>query len=38
MYGNPYSGYGITVFHNQGKIEKIILHMHDRNLDIEYLK
>lgn len=33
-----YSNYGISVFHLNNEIEKIILHMHDRNVDIEYLK
>jgi uncharacterized tellurite resistance protein B-like protein len=33
-----YSNYGISIFHPNNEIEKIILHMHDRNVDIEYLQ
>lgn len=39
--GDPageYSNYGISIYHPNNDIEKIILHMHDRNVDIEYLK
>ncbi len=32
-----FSDYGMTVYHKQGKITKIIGHMLDRNIDIEYL-
>lgn len=41
MFGDPageYSNYGISIFHPNNEIEKIILHMHDRSVDIEYLK
>lgn len=40
--GNPagnFANYGISIFHPNGRdIEKIILHMHDRKVDLEYLK
>lgn len=41
-YGNDalgfsFADYGLTIYHNDGNIEKCILHMHDRNVDIEYL-
>lgn len=39
--GHPdgrFSNYGITIAHPDNEIEKIILHMHDRKVDIEYLK
>jgi hypothetical protein len=29
--------YGITIHHSNNEVEKIILHMHDRGIDIEYL-
>jgi hypothetical protein len=32
------SDYGLSVFHNNGEVEKCILHMYDRKADIEYLK
>lgn len=35
--GASFADYGITIFHVDGKIEKCILHMFDRNVDIEYL-
>lgn len=35
--GASFADYGITIFHVDGKIEKCILHMYDRNVDIEYL-
>lgn len=40
-FGDPsgeFSNYGITIFHPNHEIEKIILHMHDREVDIEYVK
>lgn len=37
-FGAAFSDYGLTIHHNDGIIEKCILHMHDRNVDIEYLK
>jgi uncharacterized tellurite resistance protein B-like protein len=39
--GHPdgkFSNYGISIFHPNNTIEKIILHMHDRNVDLVYLK
>ena len=30
--------YGLSIFYKNGDVEKCILHMHDRNVDIEYLK
>lgn len=29
--------YGLTIIFEMEEIEKCILHMHDRNIDIEYL-
>ncbi len=40
-FGDPtgsFANYGISIFHPKNEIEKIILHMHDRKVDIEYLK
>lgn len=36
--GSPFSDYGITISHNNGNIESITLHMHDRGVEIKYLK
>lgn len=36
--GFSFTDYGLTVFHSNGKITKCILHMFDRNVDIEYLE
>ncbi len=36
--GSSFSDYGLTIFHNNGSIEKCILHMYDRGVDIEYLQ
>jgi hypothetical protein len=36
--GFPFSGYGITIHLNGGKIENCVLHMHDRNVDIKYIR
>jgi len=38
MTGAPFADYGMTVFLNNGEVNKCILHMHDRNVDIHYLK
>lgn len=38
LMGAPFSDYGMTFLYKSGKIEKCVLHMHDRNVDIEYLK
>jgi len=38
--GNPaasFANYGITIFHQDSSVEKIILHMHDKKIDMEYL-
>ncbi|MBN9298151.1 MAG: hypothetical protein J0I41_14145 [Filimonas sp.] len=35
--GGSFADYGLTIFHNDGNIEKCVLHMHDRGVDIEYL-
>jgi tetratricopeptide (TPR) repeat protein len=35
--GASFADYGLTIYHNEGNIEKCILHMFDRNVDIEYL-
>jgi hypothetical protein len=35
--GSSFTDYGLTIFHNNGNIEKCILHMYDRVVDIEYL-
>jgi hypothetical protein len=37
VMGSSFADYGLTIYHNQGQIEKCILHMHDRNINIEYL-
>lgn len=40
--GHPdglFSNYGISIYYNyDNEIEKIVLHLHDRGVDIEYLK
>lgn len=33
-----YRDYGLTVYYNNGKVSKSVLHMFDRNVDIEYRK
>lgn len=35
--GASFADYGLTIYHDDGSIEKCILHMFDRNVDIEYL-
>lgn len=35
--GSLFADYGLTIHHNNGQIEKCILHMYDRGIDIEYL-
>jgi hypothetical protein len=37
MMGSPFSDYGLTIKKADGKLDKCILHMHDRHVDIEYL-
>ena len=36
--GEPFSDYGVTVHLAEDTVEKIVLHMHDRSIDIEYLR
>jgi len=36
--GASFSDYGLSIFHSDGKITKCILHMFDRDIDIEYLE
>jgi TPR repeat protein len=35
--GFPFSGYGLTLYLDNGQINKCTLHLHDRNVDLEYL-
>lgn len=35
--GASFADYGLTIYHDDGSIEKCILHWFDRNVDIEYL-
>ena len=35
--GSSFSDYGLSIIYKNGSVEKCILHMHDRNIDIEYL-
>lgn len=37
LLGEPFDNYGLTIYHDQGIIEKCTLHLLDRNVDIEYL-
>lgn len=36
--GNSFADYGISIYHNGKEPTKIKLHMHDRNVDLEYFK
>ncbi|MBG8553988.1 hypothetical protein [Hymenobacter guriensis] len=36
--GVPFASYGLTIHLTDGVVDKCILHMHDRGVDIEYLK
>lgn len=36
--GASFADYGLTIFHDDGNIEKCVLHMYDRGVDIEYLR
>lgn len=38
VMGGSFADYGLSIHYKNGEIEKCILHMHDRNVDIEYLK
>jgi len=35
--GGSFADYGLTINKENGKLKNCILHMHDRNIDIEYL-
>lgn len=37
LMGESFADYGLTIYHENGTIEKCILHMFDRNVDIVYL-
>lgn len=36
--GGSFSDYGLTIHYKNGSVEKCILHMYDKKVDIEYLK
>lgn len=36
--GEPFSDYGVTVHFAGDAVDKIVLHLHDRSVDIEYLR
>jgi len=36
--GKKHSHYSISIFHNLEEVEKVIIHHHKKNMDIEYLK
>lgn len=36
--GGSFADYGLTIFHNRTEPTKLMLHMQDRNVDIEYFK
>jgi len=38
IMGSSFSDYGMTIVLTNNIVEKCFLHMHDRNVDIEYLK
>ena len=35
--GGSFADYGLTIYFDNEQVSKCILHMHDRNVDIEYL-
>jgi hypothetical protein len=37
MFGASFDDYGLTINFVNGQVVKCILHLHDRNVDIEYL-
>jgi hypothetical protein len=37
VMGTSFADYGLTIKLKDGKVENCILHMHDREVDIEYL-
>lgn len=38
MMGASFADYGLTIHFNKNEVDKCILHMHDRGVDIEYLQ
>lgn len=38
MMGAAFSDYGLTIYFTNYEVEKCVLHLHDRLVDIEYLK
>ncbi len=36
--GGSFEDYGLTIHFEDGQVDKCILHMHDRNVDVVYLK
>lgn len=36
--GASFADYGLTIYYEDAEVVKCILHMHDRNVDIEYLQ
>jgi len=36
-FGHSFKDYGLSIYHSNGRIEKCVMHWHDRNIDIEYL-
>ncbi len=36
--GASFADYGLTLYKSNGTVNKVTLHMHDRSIDIEYLK
>ena len=37
QFGNSFAGFGLTIHLSNQKVAKCILHLHDRNVDLEYL-
>ncbi len=37
IMGASFANYGLSIYFQNNKVEKCILHLHDRNVDIEYL-
>lgn len=37
MMGASFSDYGLSIYYENGNVNKCLLHMHDRGVDIEYL-
>lgn len=36
--GFPFNNYGMTVYHDGSRIERCVLHMFERGVDLEYLQ